>query len=156
MFYRFSSIELDNCKNSIDVARIEIRALKLEESLLSVQKFGEISAFFKEVRNEDHLATIYNILTKKIETLRKSFELDEKISSEKNTLRISLIFGIIASATLSPELIQPLAKTYGITFGENIDKLVGIGIAFALVMMILKLSHYIFRAANTLKRILIK
>lgn len=153
-FYKFESIELDKCTSSIDVARTEIKILKLEESLLSAHKFGEIAEFYKAVKNEDHLSTIYITLTKKIESLRKSLELDEKIASEQNTSRISIIFGIIASATLSPELIKPLAKQYNFTFGENLDSIIGIATSFIVVIIILKTSSYVVRSAKKIKNML--
>ena len=92
------------------------------------------------------MTTVCKLLHKKIETVRKALELDDKVMSESYTRRITIIFGIIASATLSPELMQPLAKLYGITFAnDQVDKLVGIGASVVAVIGFLILTHYIFR-----------
>lgn len=152
-YYSYSSLGLDRCKTAIDVARIELEILKFEESLLAAHKYGEIAKYLDAVRRGDHLATIWNLLHKKIETVRKALELDEKIKSESYTYRLTIIFGIIASATLSLELMQPLAKFYGITFAdEQVGKLVGIGASVVAVICLLTLSHYIFRAFNWIIR----
>lgn len=145
-YYSYASLDLDRCKTAIDVARIELEILKFEESLISAHKYREIANYLDEVRRGNLLATTYKLLHKKIETIRKALELDEKIKSESYTRRITIIFGIIASATLSPELMQPLAKFYGITFADKqVGKLVGIGASVVAVIILLTLIHYIFR-----------
>lgn len=146
IYYSYASLGLNTCKTAIDVARLELKILMFEESLISAHKYGEIAEYLEEVKRGDHLTTVCKLLHKKIETVRKALELDDKVMSESYTRRITIIFGIIASATLSPELMQPLAKLYGITFAnDQVDKLVGIGASVVAVIGFLILTHYIFR-----------
>ncbi|MBA6421519.1 hypothetical protein [Pseudomonas sp. 5Ae-yellow] len=153
IYYSYTSLKLDNSKTAIDVAKIELEILRLEESLLSAHKYGEIAEYLNEIRRGNHFSTIMKLLHKKVETVRKALELDEKIQSESYMRRITIIFGIIASATLSPELMQPLANVYGITFSnDEIGKLVGIAASVVAVFSILTLSHYIFRAVTWITR----
>lgn len=146
IYYSYASLGLDKCKTAIDVARIELDILGFEETLLSAHKYGEIAKYIEEVQKGDQLATIYKLLHKKIETVRKALELDDKIKSESYTRRITMIFGIIASATLSPELMQPIAKYFDAA-PENGDlaKLYGIGASVIVVAGLLVLSHYTFK-----------
>ncbi|QHD01785.1 hypothetical protein PspS04_16080 [Pseudomonas sp. S04] len=145
-YYSYASLELDKCKTAIDVARLELDILGFEETLLSAHKYGEIAKYIEEVQKSDHLTTIYKLLHKKIETVRKALDLDDKIKSESYTLRITIIFGIIASATLSPELMQPIAKYFAVA-PENGDlaKIYGIGASVIVVAGLLVLSHYTFK-----------
>lgn len=145
-YYSYSSLGLDRCKTAIDVARLELNILKFEETLLSAHKYGEIAKYIEEVQKGSQLTTIYKLLHKKIETVRKALELDDKVQSESYTRRITIIFGIIASATLSPELMQPFAKYVGVA-PENCDlaKLYGIGASVIVVAGLLTFSRYAFK-----------
>lgn len=145
-YYSYASLGLDRCKTAMDVARLELDILGFEETLLSAHKYGEIAKYIEEVQKGDHLATIYKLLHKKIETVRKALELDDKIKSESYTRRITIIFGIIASATLSPELMQPIAKYFGVApESGDLAKLYGIGASVIVVVGLLTLSHYTFK-----------
>ena len=147
IYYSYASLGIDKCKTAIDVARLELKILKFEESLISAHKYGEIARYIDEVRRGEHLNTICKLLHKKIETVRKALELDEKVLSESYTRRITIIFGIIASATLSPELVQPLAKYYGFNFAdEQVNKLIGIGVSVVAVIVFLTSIHYALRS----------
>jgi len=152
IFYSYASIGLDKCKTAIDVARLELKILKFEESLLSAHKYGEIAKYMEEVKKGYHLATVCKVLHKKVETVRKALELDEKVASESSTRRITIIFGIIASATLSPELMQPLAKFLGFSYGDQIDKLVGISASVVGVISFLIVAHYFSRSVRFITR----
>lgn len=145
-YYSYASLGLDKCKSAIDVARLELDILGFEETLLSAHKYGEIAKYIEEIQKGDHLTTIYKLLHKKIETVRKALELDDKIKSESYTRRITIIFGVIASATLSPELMQPLAKYFEVA-PENGDlaKVYGIGSSVIVVAGLLTLIHYTFK-----------
>lgn len=145
-YYSYASLGLDKCKTAIDVARLELDILAFEETLLSAHKYGEIAKYIEGVQKGDQLITICKLLHKKIETVRKSLELDDKIKSESYTRRITIIFGIIASATLSPEMMQPMAKYFDV-LPENGDlaKLYGIGASVIVVAGLLVLSHYAFK-----------
>lgn len=154
-YYSYASLGLDKCKTAIDVARLELDILGFEETLLSAHKYGEIAKYIEEVQKGDHLTTIYKLLRKKIETVRKALELDDKIKSESFTHRITIIFGIIASATLSPELMQPLAKYMDITTDNgDLAKIYGIGASVIVVIGLLTLSHYTFRLKDLVIKIL--
>lgn len=143
IYYAYASLGLERCKKTIDVARLELKILSFEESLLSAYKYGEIANYLDEVKRGDHLTTICKLLRKKIEIVHKALELDEKIASETYTRRITIIFGIIASATLSPELMQPLAKIYGIPFAdEQVGKIIGIGASVVVVVSVLASTYY--------------
>ena len=153
IYYSYASLGIDRCKSAIVVARQELRVLRFEESLISAHKYGEIAKYIEFVKRGDHLTTVCKLLHKKIETVRKALELDEKVSSEAYARRITIIFGIIASATLSPELMQPLAKFYGISFAdEHVGKLVGIGASVVVVIFLLTLTHYLFRSFSWIAR----
>ncbi|WP_122604263.1 hypothetical protein [Pseudomonas viridiflava] len=145
-YYSYASLGLDKCKTAIDVARIELDILRFEETLLSAHKYGEIARYIEEVQKGGHLTTIYKLLHKKVETVRKALELDDKIKSESYTRRVAIIFGIIASATLSPELMQPAAKYFKIS-SENGDlaKIYGMGTSVIVVAGLLILSYYAFK-----------
>jgi len=153
IYYAYASLGFDECKTAIDVARLELEVLKFEETLLSAHKYGEVAMYLEEVKRGGHLTTVYKLLTKKIETVRKALELDEKIASESYARRITIIFGIIASATLSPELMQPLAKYYGVASAdEPLAKIVGIGASVIVVIGTLMFTHYIFRSFTWIAR----
>lgn len=155
VYYSYASLELDRCKTAIDVARLELKIMSFEESLISAHKYGEIAKYIDKVRRGDHLTTVCKLLHKKVETVRKALELDEKIASESYTRRITIIFGIIASATLSPELMQPFAKYIGITFvDESVGKMVGIGASVLVVVAFLTLTHYAFRIGGRVLRVI--
>lgn len=153
VYYLYASLGIDRCKTAINVARLELKLLEFEQSYLFAYKYGEIANYFNEVKRGEQLSTTCKLLHKKIETVRKALELDEKVSSESFARRITIIFGVIASAALSPELIQPLAKFYGISFANNqVEKLVGIGTSVVLVITLLTLLHYIPQSFRWLTR----
>lgn len=154
VYYSYASLDLDKCKTAIDVARLELKIMNFEESLISAYKYGEVAKYLDEVKRGDLLTTVCKLLNKKIEIVRKALELDEKISSESATRRITIIFGIIASATLSPELMQPLVKLFGITYGDPIDKLIGISASVVGVITLLAVTHYFFRSIGWMLRMI--
>jgi hypothetical protein len=145
-YYSYASLGLDKCKTATHVARLELNILEFEETLLSAHKYGEIAKYIEEVLKGDHLTSIYKLLHKKIETVRKALELDDKIKSESYTRRITIIFGIIASATLSPELMQPLAKYLDMApENKELAKLYGIVASVIVVLTLLALSKFFFK-----------
>jgi hypothetical protein len=153
--YSYFSTDLNRCRTAIDVAKIELSILKFEESLLSTHKYDEISKYIEKVQQGELLKTTCKLLHKKIESVRKSVELSDKIKSESNTLRISIIFGILASATLSPELIVPTLHYIGIASeNENLNKIFGIGISIVLVLGILVGTHYATKLTDWISKIL--
>ncbi|WP_313042245.1 hypothetical protein [Pseudomonas sp.] len=148
MYYSYASLDLGRCKTAINVARLELEVMSFEESTISAHKYGEIAKYIESVKCGEYMVMTSKLLHKKFESVRKAIELDEKIASESYSRRITIIFGIIASATLSPELMQPLSKYFGIASGdENLSKLYGIGASVVVVVSVLALTHYVFKFA---------
>ncbi|POD67199.1 hypothetical protein BKM07_17945 [Pseudomonas syringae group genomosp. 3] len=133
----YASIKLSKCKSSLEISDLELERLKFEESQLSAFRYGEIFNFFEEVRLGDQLKFTGTLFKKKLEIKRKAVELSEKKASENNTQRTTIAFGLIASATLSPELFQPLAKQLGFNYSDDINKLLGISLSIAAVIALL-------------------
>jgi hypothetical protein len=151
IYYLYALLSIDRCDSAVDIARLEIQILEFEEALISTHKYGEVAAYMEEVKRGDHFSTNCKLLNKKIESVRKSLELDEKIASESYNRRITIIFGIIASATLSPELMQPLAKLYGITFSnDNVGKVVGLCVSVIVVIGVLISINFVVKCFSWL------
>jgi len=154
VFYAYASSALDDCIKSTDVTRIELQVLSFEESLYSLYKYGEIADYIEEVKQGTHLSMMSKIFHKKVEAIKKSIELDQKIASEAFTRRVTVIFGIIASAALSPELMQPLVKLAGFSLGEQWSKVIGLVAAMAAVTALLIVTHYGLKLIRGLVRFL--
>lgn len=154
VFYAYASSALDGCKKSTEVTRVELQVLGFEESLYSLYKYGEVADYIEEIRRGAHLTMVSRMFHKKVEAVKKSLELDEKIASESFTRRITIIFGIIASAALSPELIQPVAKLAGISFDDQWTKIVGLAVAMTAVVGVLVITHFGFKAVQWLLRLI--
>lgn len=151
--YAYASSALDGCKKSTEVTRVELKVLEFEESLYSLYKYGEVAGYIEEIQKGAHLSMVNRMFHKKVEAVKKSLELDEKIASESFTKRITIIFGIIASAALSPELVQPVAKLSGVSFDDQWTKILGLAAAMAAVAGLLVVTHFGFKAARWLLRI---
>jgi hypothetical protein len=148
-FYANASTDLDKCRTAIDVAKLEVKVMRFEEDLISTQKYGEISEFIDLARSGSQVKTLATLLLKKIDITRKALELDEKIASDSDTKRISIIFGVIASAALSPELIQPLAAITKIAPNDTdllkIYSLIGSLIIVSLTVFVLRKIFRLFK-----------
>ena len=154
VFYSYVSLDLNACASAIDVARLELKVLQFEETLLSAQKYGEIANYIEEVKRGGRLNTLQKLLHKKVATVRKSLELDAEISSESYSLRIIIIFGFIASAVLSPELTQPVMDYFKIAPQDgSLKKISGIVASFAAVASFLILIHYVFKFKDWVVRL---
>lgn len=112
-----------------------------------------MAGYIEEIQKGAHLSMVNRMFHKKVEAVKKSLELDEKIASESFTKRITIIFGIIASAALSPELVQPVAKLSGVSFDDQWTKILGLAAAMAAVAGLLVVTHFGFKAARWLLRI---
>lgn len=146
IYYSYAVWGLGNCKTVIDVARLELDVLEFEESLLSAHKYGEVANYIGAILEGEQLILLDKLLRKKIETVRKSLELDEKVRSESYARRITIFFGVIASATLSPELMQPFTKYIGLAPSDgDLAKIYGIGASVFVVMTLLLISRYVFK-----------
>lgn len=78
------------------------------------------------------------------------------MASESFTRRLTIIFGVIASAALSPELVQPVAKLAGISFDDQWTKILGLIAAMTAVAGLLVITHFGFKAAEWLLRLIRK
>lgn len=155
VFYSYMSLDLNACTSAIDVARLEIKVLRFEESLLSAHKYGEVANYIQEVRQGGHLVTLDKLLRKKMVIVRKALELDADISSESYSRRIIIVFGLVASAVLSPELIQPVMDYYKVAPQDgSLKKVFGIFVSFATVAGFLILVHYVFKVKGWLVKVL--
>ncbi|KWV67627.1 hypothetical protein [Pseudomonas fluorescens] len=157
IYYSYAGLNLKKCSTAIHVAQLELDILEFEETLLQAHKYGEVAKYIEEVQVGGQLSTTYKQLQKKIETVRKSLELQEKIVSESNMRRLTIIFGIIASATLPPELMQPLLKYLGlISTDESLNKFYSIAASLASVICVLMLAHVAFKIGAQKIKILIR
>ncbi|UDI91172.1 hypothetical protein [Pseudomonas sp. IAC-BECa141] len=75
---------------------------------------GEIAHFIGTLKNEDTIKNNLSILTGKMTSTDKLLDLTDRISKDQLNKTLTILFGVIASATLSPELIQPAVKSLGI------------------------------------------
>lgn len=115
-------------------------------SLRSAHKYGEVANYIEAVRSGGHFATVEKLLRKKIAIVRKALELDAGISSESYSRRIVIIFGFIASAVLSPELIQPVMEYFKVAPQDgSLKKILGIAVSVIAVAGFLISVNYVFK-----------
>ncbi|MER0040623.1 hypothetical protein [Pseudomonas sp. MGal98] len=153
IYYSYASIALSSCDNAVDVIEVELDVLRFEESLAAIYKFGEVVNYFGEVRRGSHFDSVYKGYQKKIEVVRKAIELSESKAENSYNRHLTIIFGIIASATLSPELIMPLARIYRVSSGDDsVDKVLAIILSMLLVFAVVMLIGLFFRVANYSRR----
>lgn len=146
IFYSYMSIDVDSAESATDVARLELKVLRFEESLRSAHKYGEVANYIEAVRSGGHFATVEKLLRKKIAIVRKALELDAGISSESYSRRIVIIFGFIASAVLSPELIQPVMEYFKVAPQDgSLKKILGIAVSVIAVAGFLISVNYVFK-----------
>ena len=149
IFYSYMSLDVDSAVSATDVARLELKVLRFEESLRSAHKYGEVASYIEAVRRGVNFATFEKLLRKKIAIMRKSLELDAGISSESYNRRIVIIFGFIASAVLSPELIQPVMEYLKMAPQDgSLKKILGIALSIVAVAGFLISVNYVFKLKN--------
>jgi hypothetical protein len=149
VFYSAISDELDRCVTSVDVARLELKLMTLDEKFFVGHRYGETQKFFDSVRGSARTSGAHLLVRQKIEVAKKALELGEKIASDHDTRWITLTFGILASATLSPELVQPFATAQNWRVDdENLFKVVSLLFSFLLVASLLGISRLIIRVAS--------
>lgn len=68
--------------------------------------------------------------------------------------RCPCFFGIIESAALSPELVQPLVKLVGFSLDEQWSKVIGLVAAMAAVTAFLVVTHYGLKLVGRLVKFL--
>ncbi|WP_146075439.1 hypothetical protein [Achromobacter xylosoxidans] len=159
VFYSAVSDGLDGCNSSTDVARLELKLMSLEESFFNGHRFGETQNFFNSVRSGARTSGSRLLVQQKLDVARKALDLSEKISSDHDTRWITLTFGVLASAALSPELVQPIATVGGWHLeDESLFKVICLLLSFVLVGSLLGISRLIIRflsrrrAARSLKQ----
>ncbi|MCJ9708198.1 hypothetical protein LWS69_04100 [Bordetella hinzii] len=146
VFYSAVSDELDECNTSADVARLELKLMSLDESFFNGHRYGETQNFFDSVKSSARTSGSRLLVQQKVDVARKALELSEKIASDHDTRWITLTFGVLASATLSPELVQPIATVRGWHLeNESLFKVVCLLVSCVLVALFIGLSRLIIR-----------
>ncbi|MCD0501235.1 hypothetical protein LP085_30605 [Achromobacter sp. MY14] len=152
VFYSAVSDELDRCTTSADVARLELRLMGLDEAFFNGHRYGETQNFFHSVRSSARTSGSRLIVQQKVDVARKALELSEKIAGDHDTRWITLTFGVLASATLSPELVQPIATAQGWHLeDESLFKVVCLLFSFVIVASLVGLSRSIIRFVSNRK-----
>lgn len=148
--YGYLCTDIDKCLTTTKISQADIKNIEFETSFISIQKYGETSKYFEKILLSDSLGIFKNLAQKKIDTRRKYLELEEKIAADSQTRRMTLVFGIVASASLSPELMQPLLKVLGFQIEtKEINKLVGIllsGCAVLFIALTINFSAKLFKS----------
>ncbi len=153
VYYSYMLTKIEKCKTTVDIAKYEIKTLELEASFMSAKKYGETSKHFDHILTSDNLKNLKELTQKKIDTYKKHLELDEKITSESKTRRLTIIFGLIASAALSPELAQPLLQSYNMSLATaEANKILGIALSMAAVLTVLPVIHYTSKLTTRILR----
>ncbi|MFQ1778871.1 hypothetical protein ACK37A_09325 [Aeromonas veronii] len=143
-YYCCAEKKIDNCNSTIDVVNEKLELSKFESSLMAAHKYGEIAIFIEHVMSGKFVANSIKNTEKKLESIVTLLELNERISSEKYNNKIAMFFGFIASASLSPEFVQPLLRIIG--FDSILDqepqlKIVSFIISIATVFIAFKLIN---------------
>jgi len=145
-YYCYAEQRIERCRNTIEIVQEELSLITFESSLMSTQKYGEIAAFIQCVKCGDFVMNSIKNVERKLEGVRKSLELNEKISSEIDSKRITIFFGVLASASLSPEIVQPALQAMNLAPKESGTlKIIGFLISIVFVCLCLPLTKFIWR-----------
>lgn len=146
IYYCYAEQQIERCRNTIEIVQEELSLIDFESSLMSSQKYGEIASFIQCVKCGDFVMSSINNVERKLEGVRKSLELNEKISSEIDSKRITIFFGVLASASLSPEIVQPALQAMNLApEGGGTLKIVGFLISIICVCLCLPLTKFIWK-----------
>lgn len=146
IYYCYAEQRIEQCRNTIEIVQEELSLITFESSLMSTQKYGEIAAFIQCVKCGDFVMNSIKNVERKLEGVRKSLELNEKISSEIDSKRITIFFGVLASASLSPEIVQPALQAMNWAPKESGTlKIIGFLISIVFVCLCLPLTKFIWR-----------
>ncbi|QJT25474.1 hypothetical protein E4185_04125 [Aeromonas media] len=146
IYYCYAEQRIERCRNTIEIVQEELSLITFESSLMSTQKYGEIAAFIQCVKCGDFVMNSIKNVERKLEGVRKSLELNEKISSEIDSKRITIFFGVLASASLSPEIVQPALQAMNLAPKESGTlKIIGFLISIVFVCFCLPLTKFIWR-----------
>lgn len=106
---------IGHCNSNSTLSKLSLELILFEERMIrSSSNSGEIAHFISTLKNEDTVKNNLSILNGKITSTDKLLDLTDRISKDKLNKTLTILFGVIASATLSPELIQPAVKSLGI------------------------------------------
>lgn len=146
IYYCYAEQRIEQCRNTIEIVQEELSLITFESSLMSTQKYGEIAAFIQCVKCGDFVMNSIKNVERKLEGVRKSLELNEKISSEIDSKRITIFFGVLASASLSPEIVQPALQAMNWAPKESGTlKIIGFLISIVFVCLCLPFTKFIWR-----------
>lgn len=146
IYYCYAEQRIEQCRNTIEIVQEELSLITFESSLMSTQKYGEIAAFIQCVKCGDFVMNSIKNVERKLEGVRKSLELNEKISSEIDSKRITIFFGVLASASLSPEIVQPALQAMNLAPKESGTlKIIGFLISIVFVCLCLPLTKFIWK-----------
>lgn len=146
IYYCYAEQRIEQCRNTIEIVQEELSLITFESSLMSTQKYGEIAAFIQCVKCGDFVMNSIKNVERKLEGVRKSLELNEKISSEIDSKRITIFFGVLASASLSPEIVQPALQAMNWAPKESGTlKIIGFLISIVFVCLCLPLTKFIWK-----------
>lgn len=122
MFYHHKLFEVEDLKDAVEVARVKLEIAVFEDRLVSSSRqSGEVFNFIDSVLKEPMMTSSRQALSKKINTFERALELSEKSLSDARSRRLSLLFGIIASAALAPVLVSPALNYFGVLEGYSKD-----------------------------------
>jgi hypothetical protein len=106
---------IGHCNSNSALSHLSLELMLFEERMiLSCSNSGEIAHFISTLKKEETIKNNLSILNGKITSTDKLLDLTDRISKEQINKTLTILFGVIASATLSPELIQPAVKSIGI------------------------------------------
>ncbi|GKQ97406.1 hypothetical protein [Aeromonas hydrophila] len=146
IYYNYAEKRIEKCQNTIELVQEELSIINFESSLISAQKYGEIAAFIENVKSGDFVSKSIENVNKRLEGVRKSLDLNERISSDIDSKRITIFFGVLASASLSPEFIQPALQSMDLAPKEDSTlKIVGFIISIIFICLCLPLTKLIWR-----------
>src|SRR5690606_24189441 len=142
-------IQLEGLKDAVAVSKMKLEIATFEDRLISSSRqSGEEFNFIDSVLHEPMLNSSRQVLSQKIITFERAHELSEKSLSDARSWRLTTLFGIIASTTLAPVLVNPILNHFGVLDGYSKDVSSVIGVAVSMVLV----SAVAWLASVTAKR----
>lgn len=149
LFYNRKLFELESLKDAVAVSKMKLEIAIFEDRLISSSRqSGEVFNFIDSVLHEPMLSSSRQVLSQKITTSERSHELSEKSLSDARSWRLTILFGIIASTTLTPVLVNPILNYLDVLDGYSKDISSVIGVAVSMVLV----SAVAWLASVTAKR----
>ncbi|KZX56673.1 hypothetical protein A3710_21765 [Stutzerimonas frequens] len=136
VFYHQKLFEVEDLASAMEVAKVKLEIAVFEDRLISSSRqSGEVFNFIDSVLKEPMMEAVRQALSKKINTFERAFELSEKSLSDARSRRLSLLFGIIASAALAPVLVSPALNYLGVLEGYSQDAASMIAVAASILVV---------------------